>query len=147
MEDLFGKSGVGSAPSGTICSTPLFNTTSSQTKSSIAQATGSQEQPLPEVHSLPEEQPGPSTAMPSKEMHRRRQTSTFCEVYEAHSERRTAALESLVRPDLERRRRLKERRRRMFEKKSLTCLGEILEQLKKISKSQEMLIDLLKNKV
>lgn len=142
MEDLFGKSGVGSAPSGTICSTPLFNTTSSQTKSSIAQATGSQEQPLPE------EQPGPSTAMPSKEMHRRRQTtSTFCEVYEAHSERRTAALESLVRPDLERRRRLKERRRRMFEKKSLTCLGEITEQLKKISKSQEMIIDLLKNKV
>ena len=142
MEDLFGKSGVGSAPSGTICSTPLFNTTSSQTKSSIAQATGSQEQPLPE------EQPGPSTAMPSKEMHRRRQTaSTFCEVYEAHSERRTAALESLVRPDLERRRRLKERRRRMFEKKSLTCLGEIIEQLKKISKSQEMIIDLLKNKV
>lgn len=142
MEDLFGKSGVGSAPSGTICSTPLFNTTSSQTKSSIAQATGSQEQPLPE------EQPGPSTAMPSKEMHRRRQTtSTFCEVYEAHSERRTAALESLVRPDLERRRRLKERRRRMFEKKYLTCLGEIIEQLKKISKSQEMIIDLLKNKV
>jgi len=67
--------------------------------------------------------------MPSKEMHRRRQTSTVFKVYEAHSERRTAA--SLVRPDWERRRRLKERRRRMFEKKSLTCLGEILEQLKK----------------
>lgn len=87
----------------------LFNTTSSQTtvpKSSIAQATSSQEQPLPE------EQPGPS-----REIHRRRQTrSTFGEVFEAHSERRTAALESLVRPDLERQRRLKERRRRVFEK-------------------------------
>jgi hypothetical protein len=111
-------------------------------KSSVAQATSSQEQPLPE------EQPGPSTAMPSTEIHRRRQTrSTFCEVFEAHSERRTAVLESLVRPDLERRRRLKEMRRRVFEKKSLTCLGEIIEQLKKISKSQEMIIDLLKNKV
>jgi len=141
MEDLFGKSGVGSAPSGTICSTPLFNTTSSQTKSSIAQATGSQEQPLPEAHSLSEKQPGPSTAMPSKEMHRRRQTSTFCEVYEAHSERRTAAfcevyeahserrtaaLESLVRPDWERRRRLKERRRSMFEKNLLPALEKSL---------------------
>jgi len=35
----------------------------------------------------------------------------------------------------------------MSEKKSLTCLGEILEQLKKISKSQEMIINLLKIKI
>lgn len=56
-------------------------------------------------------------------------------------------MESLVRPDLERRRRLKEKRRREFEKKTLSCLGEITEQLKKINKYQEMLIDLLKNKV
>lgn len=87
MEDLISEMcelGVGSAPSGTICSTLLFNTIASQTTAPqplTAPASSSQEQPLPE------EQPGPST----ETQRRRPMRSTFYKVFEAHSERRTAA--------------------------------------------------------
>lgn len=57
-----------------------------------------------------------------------------------HAERRTAVLESLVRPDLKRWRQLKERCRRSFEKKMLTSLGTIVEEVKKIGRQQEQKI-------
>ena len=85
MDDLFGSSGVGSAPEGTVRSTSLFP--------HQHEGSDSQEQ---------------TTNRPSS----RRQASLF-NVYEDHAERRTSALEVLVRPDLERERR-RERRQRIF---------------------------------
>lgn len=57
-------------------------------------------------------------------------SNKFLDTSEEHVERRTAVLESLVRPDLERWRRLKKRRRRPFEKKMVTSLGTNVEKLK-----------------
>lgn len=95
-----------------------------------------------------EEQPGTSAIQnPTTLTNRQRQTpSHFLEAYEAHAERRTAVLESLVRPDFERWQRLKERRRRSFERKLLTSMGTVVEELKKISNQQEEIIHLLQNK-
>ncbi|XP_062864537.1 uncharacterized protein LOC134326320 [Trichomycterus rosablanca] len=147
MEDLFGTSGVGSAPPGTLYSTSLFP---DKTSSNLPLST-EREQPCPS-HAQPnspvsEEQPGPSASTENRATSRRRSTSqpSFYETYEAHAERRTVALESLVRPDLERWRRLKERRRRGFEKKMLTYLGQIVEQLKDISRQQETIVKLLES--
>ncbi|KAK5899941.1 hypothetical protein CesoFtcFv8_009364 [Champsocephalus esox] len=71
---------------------------------------------------------------------------SFYDLYEAHSERRTSALETLVRQEQERRRRLKERNRRRFEAKMLTAMGEVVSQLKSIGSQQERIIELLQDK-
>ncbi|KAK9977201.1 hypothetical protein ABG768_019022 [Culter alburnus] len=113
MDELFGSSESGTAPPGTIQSTLGLEDTSSE------RPTISQDQPAGVVMDA---QPGTSTIT----------TSQFLDAFEAHAERRTAVLESLVRPDLERWRRLKERRRRSFERKMLTSLGTIVEELKKM---------------
>ncbi|KAI4806398.1 hypothetical protein KUCAC02_017224 [Chaenocephalus aceratus] len=51
-----------------------------------------------------------------------------------------------VRPEQERRRRLKERNRRRFETKMLTAMGEVVSQLKSIGSQQERIIELLQDK-
>nr|XP_055062918.1 uncharacterized protein LOC129445960 [Misgurnus anguillicaudatus] len=124
MDELFGLSGIGTAPPGTIYSTPLFSEETSSNKSTTLQ-----DQQPPPVQDKPaeDEHPGTSamqstTNLPSRQR-RQTQSSQFLESYEAHAERRTAVLETLVRPDLERWRRLKERRRRSFERKMLTSMG------------------------
>ncbi len=141
MDELFGSSGIGTAPSGTICSTPL-----------CLEDPPSQNRPptisLPQAQAAGasvDEQPGTSASTSLSSRQRPSQPSQFFETYEAHAERRTAVLESLVRPDLERWRQLKERRRRSFEKKMLTSLGTIAEELKKIGRQQEQIIQLLQN--
>ncbi|XP_072570052.1 uncharacterized protein [Paramormyrops kingsleyae] len=127
MDEIFGRSGVGSAPESRISSTPL-----------------SAPQP-----SAPEPDPAVLTKktatdwdMGSKPAS---QAASFFESYEAHAERRTAVLEALVRPDLERFRRLKERRRRSFEKKVLTSLGQISKGLQEIAEGQAEMVKLLQN--
>ena len=92
MDELFGSSGIGTAPPGTICSTPL-----------CVEDPPSQNRPpsisLPQAQAAGasvDEQPGTSA---STSMSRRQRSSQFFEAYEAHAERRTAVLESLVRPD------------------------------------------------
>ncbi|XP_049336327.1 uncharacterized protein LOC111196914 [Astyanax mexicanus] len=146
MDDLFGTSGVGSAPPGTLYSTPLFpeNTCQVPLSTEKEQSCISHTKPNSPVS---EEQPGPSPSTENTTATRRRSTSqpSFHETYEAHAERRTAVLESLVRPDLEKWRRLKEKRRRAFEKKMLMCLGQINEQLKELSRQQETIIKLFEN--
>ncbi|ROL43775.1 hypothetical protein DPX16_4609 [Anabarilius grahami] len=142
MDELFGSSGIGTAPPGTIHSTPLgleeTSSTSRPTTSSL------QDQP---VGASMDEQPGTATIQNANITRRQRrpQPLQFLDAYEEHAERRTAVLESLVRPDLERWRRLKERRRRSFEKKMVTSLGTIVEELKKMGKRQEQIMHLLQN--
>ncbi|XP_077065510.1 uncharacterized protein LOC143718330 [Siphateles boraxobius] len=141
MDELFGSSGIGTAPPGTIHSTPLGL---EETSSKSRPTSSSQDQP---ASASIDEQPGTST-IPNTNItnrQRRSQPLQFLEAYEEHAERRTAVLESLVRPDLERWRRLKERRRRSFEKKMLTSLGTIVEELKKMGKRQEQIMHLLQN--
>lgn len=126
MDELFGGTAVGSAPPGTTVSTPLFpkETHPSTTQSSLTQT---------------EEQPGPSSAIQDRQASGSRRSKTLhrpscLESYEAHAERRTTALESLVRPELANWRWLKEKRRRGFEKQVITCMGQILNQLKELGK-------------
>ncbi|KAL6478143.1 hypothetical protein MHYP_G00139780 [Metynnis hypsauchen] len=105
-------------------STLLASQKSQQDKTSSQLSLSTEkEQPCPS-HAKPdspvsEEQPGPYASTENHATSRRRSTSqpSFYETYEARAERRTAALEPLVWPDLERWRRLKERRRRECEKK------------------------------
>ncbi|XP_051981724.1 uncharacterized protein LOC127643165 [Xyrauchen texanus] len=142
MDELFGSSGIGTAPLGTIHSTPLgLEETSTQ-----SMPTTSSLQDQPACASM-DEQPGtstiPNTNVTSRQ--RRPQPLQFLEAYEEHAERRTAVLESLVRPDLERWWRLKERRRRSFEKNMVTSLGTIVEELQKMGKRQEQIMHLLQN--
>jgi len=98
MDELFGSSGISTALPGTIHSTPLgVEETSSKSRPTIS----SQDQP---VSASKDEQPGTST-IPNKNItsrQRRLQPLQFLEAKEEHAERRTAVLESLVRPDLER---------------------------------------------
>lgn len=69
---------------------------------------------------------------------------SFYETFEAHAERRTAVLETLVQPDLQRWRRLKEKRRRSFgKKKMLTSLNTIVTELKAIGQRQEKIMEML----
>lgn len=142
MDELFGSSGIGTAPPGTIHSTPLgleeTSSTSRPTTSSL------QDQP---VGASMDEQPGTATIQNANITRRQRrpQPLQFLDAYEEHAERRTAVLESLVRPDLERWRRLKERWRRSFEKKMVTSLGTIVEELKNMGKRQEQIMHLLQN--
>ncbi|KAK9969979.1 hypothetical protein ABG768_028120, partial [Culter alburnus] len=139
MDELYGSSGIGTAPPGTIQSTPLGLEDTSSERPTI-----SQDQPAGVVMDA---QPGTSamhnTTLSSRQ--RRSQPSQFLDAFEAHAERRTAVLESLVRPDLERWWRLKERRRQSFERKMLTSLGTIVEELKKMGKRQDQIIKLLQN--
>ncbi|KAI4798961.1 hypothetical protein KUCAC02_020366, partial [Chaenocephalus aceratus] len=96
-----------------------------------------------------EGQPGPSMTLPTtqpRSIRSRVSHPSFYDLYEAHSERRTSALETLVRPEQERRRRLKERNRRRFEAKMLTAMGEVVSQLKSIGSQQERIIELLQDK-
>ncbi|KAI4829062.1 hypothetical protein KUCAC02_023125 [Chaenocephalus aceratus] len=95
-----------------------------------------------------EAQPGPSMTLPTtqpRSIRSRVSHPSFYDLYEAHSERRTSALETLVRPEQERRRRLKERNRR-FEANMLTAMGEVVSQLKSIGSQQERIIELLQDK-
>ncbi|KAI4799920.1 hypothetical protein KUCAC02_016458 [Chaenocephalus aceratus] len=133
MDNLFGRCGVGSAPPGTLVSTPLFPTAS---------------QPSTTLPCASEGQPGPSMTLPTTLPSIRSRVShpSFYDLYEAHSERRTSALETLVRLEQERRRRLKERNRRRFEAKMLTAMGEDVSQLKSIGSQQERIIELLQDK-
>ncbi len=134
MDEIFGGSGVGSAPPGTIMSTPLFPC---QTPPSL-----SADQP----RGMDDQEPGPSTRHKTRRPTAQKKGSrlSFLDTYESHAERRTTALESLVRPELARWRRLKERRRkRGFEKKMLTCMSQIVSQLKDISKQQQNIISFL----
>lgn len=134
MDEIFGGSGVGSASPGTIISTPLFpsqNPSPLQTPSEVIHQSDNEDP-----------QPGPSTAIPTTK--RSTHKSTFHDTYRSHAERRTAALESLVRPEITRWRRLKEKRRRTHEKKMVTCMGQVLTQLKEIGKQQKEIIGLLK---
>ncbi|XP_034093041.1 uncharacterized protein LOC117560279 isoform X3 [Gymnodraco acuticeps] len=134
MDNLFGRCGVGSAPPGTLVSTPLFPTAS---------------QPPTTLPCASEGQPGPSMTLPTtqpRSIRSRVSHPSFYDLYEAHSERRTSALETLVRPEQERRRRLKERKRRRFEAKMLTAMGEVVSQLKCIGSQQERIIELLQDK-
>lgn len=129
MDELFGSSGIGTAPPGTIYSTPLFGDDSSKTNPT-ASSLHPQNQP---AGAAVDEQPGTSAMRnPTNltNMQRQTQSSQFLEAYEVHAER-TTVLESLVRPDFERWRRLKERRRCSFERKLLTSMGTIVEELKK----------------
>lgn len=152
MDELFGSSGIGTAPPDTIYSTPLFCDDSSKTNPTISNnpptTLNNFQQPSRPEGAAVEEQPGTSAIQnPTTLTNRQRQTpSHFLEAYEAHAERRTAVLESLVRPDFERWQRLKERRRRSFERKLLTSMGTVVEELKKISNQQEEIIHLLQNK-
>nr|XP_023664694.1 uncharacterized protein LOC111842384 [Paramormyrops kingsleyae] len=126
MDEIFGQSGAGSVTEGTITSTPLST-------------------PQP---SAPEPGPDVFTMKATDGVLGRRpasQAGSFFESYEAHAERRSAVLESLVRPDLERFRRLKERRRRSFEKKVVTSLGQISKNLQEIAKGQQEIVKLLQN--
>ncbi|CAM4573013.1 unnamed protein product [Leuciscus chuanchicus] len=113
MDELFGLLGIGTAPAGTMHSTPLGL---EETSSKSRPTTSLQDQ---SAGASMDEQPGTSTIQNTNltSRQRRPQPSQFLEAYEEHAERRTAVLESLVRPDLERWRRLKERSRRSFEKK------------------------------
>ena len=144
MDDLFGTSGIGSAPPGTVFSTPLgLEKTPIHTISQPPQANPAGEG----VSSRGVEHPGPSTSTStSTSTSRQRPGPSFVDTYEAHAERRTAVLESLVRPDLERWQRLEERRRRTFERKLLASLGTIGEQLQEISQQQGQIIELLENR-
>ena len=132
MDEIFGGFGAGSAPPGKTMSTPLFP----------GETTTGEE-------GITEKQPGPSTAVPSTARLATRQRGStrpsFYDTYQAHTERRTAALESFARPELARFRWLKERRRRTFEKKMPSCMSQILTQLKEMGKKQDQLIELLKN--
>ncbi|XP_039537318.1 protein enabled-like isoform X2 [Pimephales promelas] len=139
MDELFGSSGIGTALPGTIHSTPLGL---EETSSKSRPTSSSQDQP---AGASIDEQSGTSTIPNTSRQRRSQQPLQFLEAYEEHAERRTAVLESLVRPDLERWRRLKERRRRSFEKKMLTSLGTIVEELKKMGKRQEQIMHLLQN--
>ncbi|KAI4822348.1 hypothetical protein KUCAC02_007900 [Chaenocephalus aceratus] len=170
MDNLFGRCGVGSAPPGTLVSTPLFPTASqpsttlpcaseAQPGPSMTLPTtlpcASEAQPGPSMTlptTLPcasEAQPGPSMTLPTtqpRSIRSRVSHPSFYDLYEAHSERRTSALETLVRPEQERRRRLKERNRRRFETKMLTAMEEVVSQLKSIGSQQERIIELLQDK-
>ncbi|XP_034067298.1 uncharacterized protein LOC117543254 isoform X1 [Gymnodraco acuticeps] len=170
MDNLFGRCGVGSAPPGTLVSTPLLPTASqpsttlpcaseAQPGPSMTLPTtlpcASEAQPGPSMTlptTLPcasEGQPGPSMTLPTtqpRSIRSRVSHPSFYDLYEAHSERRTSALETLVRPEQERRRRLKERNRRRFEAKMLTAMGEVVSQLKSIGSQQERIIELLQDK-
>ncbi|KAI4800563.1 hypothetical protein KUCAC02_009628 [Chaenocephalus aceratus] len=166
MDNLFGRCGVGSAPPGTLASTPLFPTASqpsttlpcaseAQPGPSTTLPCASEAQPGPSMTlptTLPcasEAQPGPSMTLPTtqpRSIRSRVSHPSFYDLYEAHSERRTSALETLVRPEQERRRRLKERNRRRFEAKMLTAMGEVVSQLKSIGSQQERIIELLQDK-
>ena len=154
MDNLFGRCGVGSAPPGTVVSTPL-------NLASTTLPCASEGQPGPSMTlptTLPcasEGQPGPSMTLPTttdptttqpRSIRSRVSHPSFYDLYEAHSERRTSALETLVRPEQERQRRLKERNRRRFEAKMLTAMGEVVTQLKCIGSQQERIIELLQNK-
>ncbi|XP_071058147.1 uncharacterized protein [Pseudochaenichthys georgianus] len=152
MDNLFGRCGVGSAPPGTLVSTPLFPTAS---QPSTTLPCASEAQPGPSMTlptTLPcasEAQPGPSMTLPTtqpRSIRSRVSHPSFYDLYEAHSERRTSALETLVRPEQERRRRLKERNRRRFETKMLTAMGEVVSQLKSIGSQQKRIIELLQDK-
>ncbi|XP_034067299.1 uncharacterized protein LOC117543254 isoform X2 [Gymnodraco acuticeps] len=152
MDNLFGRCGVGSAPPGTLVSTPLLPTAS---QPSTTLPCASEAQPGPSMTlptTLPcasEGQPGPSMTLPTtqpRSIRSRVSHPSFYDLYEAHSERRTSALETLVRPEQERRRRLKERNRRRFEAKMLTAMGEVVSQLKSIGSQQERIIELLQDK-
>ncbi|XP_048878216.1 uncharacterized protein LOC125747263 [Brienomyrus brachyistius] len=127
MDEIFGQSGVGGVPEGTVTSTPLST-------------------PQP---SAPELDPAVLTKKTATDGATGRkpasQAGSFFESYETHADRRTAVLESLVRPDLERFRRLKERRRRSFEKKVLTSLGQISKSLQEIAKGRQEIVKLLQN--
>lgn len=119
MDELFGSSGIGSAPASTICSTPLVLDEVCSQNTATHTPHSSEEQPgMDDI-------PGPSGTqnMVLNPSRRRRPVSqpSFYETFEAHAERRTAVLETLVQPDLQRWRRLKEKRRRSFEKKKKKC--------------------------
>ncbi|KAI4794321.1 hypothetical protein KUCAC02_032138, partial [Chaenocephalus aceratus] len=117
MDNLFGRCGVGSAPPGTPVSTPLFPT-ASQPSTTLPCASEAQPGPSTTLPCASEAQPGPSMTLPTtqpRSIRSRVSHPSFYDLYEAHSERRTSALETLVRPEQERRRRLKERNRRRFE--------------------------------
>ncbi|KAI4830595.1 hypothetical protein KUCAC02_002214, partial [Chaenocephalus aceratus] len=188
MDNLFGRCGVGSAPPGTLVSTPLFPTASQPSTTLLCASEAqpgpsmtlpttlpcasegqpgpsmtlpttlpcaSEGQPGPSMTlptTLPcasEAQPGPSMTLPTtqpRSIRSRVSHPSFYDLYEAHSERRTSALETLVRPEQERRRRLKERNRRRFETKMLTAMGEVVSQLKSIGSQQERIIELLQDK-
>ncbi|XP_062342202.1 uncharacterized protein LOC134039999 [Osmerus eperlanus] len=141
MDDLFGTSGIGTAPPGKVFSTPLgLENTPIHTTPTISQPP--QANPAGEgVSSRPRGVEHPSTSTS-----RQRPGHSFVDTYEAHAERRTAVLESLVRPDLERWRRLKEKHRRTFERKLLASLGNIGEQLQEIGRQQGQIIELLKKR-
>ncbi len=106
MDEIFGQSGVGSATEGTVVSTPLFPT--KPPEPAVPPPTQQQQQQPPD---RPTDRKSAS------------QAAAFYETYEAHAERRTAVLESLVRPDPERFRRLKGRRN--LEKKVFASLSQI----------------------
>ncbi|KAL2096829.1 hypothetical protein ACEWY4_006036 [Coilia grayii] len=129
MDETFGDSGVGTAPPGTVVATPLF---------------------------APAPAPAPAARRPSAPPARlstvwatRRpasQASGFLESFQHHAERRTAVLESIVRPDLESWRRVKERRRRAFERRLLGTLTDISTSLWQLVGGQEEIITLLTTK-
>ena len=76
---------------------------------------------------MPAPAPPPSAVSASSTRQRPATQESLLNTSTAHAERRTAALELLVSPDLERWRRLKERRRRRFENKVLSKLAEMPE--------------------
>lgn len=135
MDEIFGSSGVGSAPPGTIISTPRFPSQTPQ-PSSMEHVDTDDQQPGPSTR------PGPTHTKQATGQKKGKSRPLIEGTYQAHAERRTAALKSLVRPELARLRRLKERR--SFEKKMITCMGGILAQLKELGKQQQEIIALLK---
>ncbi|KAI9533954.1 hypothetical protein NQZ68_018322 [Dissostichus eleginoides] len=145
MDNLFGKCTVGSAPPGTVVSTPLFPTVSQTSQASTTLPCASEDQPGPSM-TLPTTTDQTTTTQPRSIRSQRVSHPSFYDLYEAHSERRTSALETLVRPEQERQRRLKERNRRRFEGKMLTAMGEVVSQLKSIGSQQERIMQLLQDK-
>ncbi|KAL2091534.1 hypothetical protein ACEWY4_013797 [Coilia grayii] len=127
MDDIFGGSGVGTAPPGTVVATPLF----APAPAPAARRPSAPPARLSTVR---------ATRRPAN------QASGFLESFQHHAERHTAALESMVRPDLERWRRVKERRRRAFERRLLGTLTDISTSLRQLVAGQEEMITLLTTK-
>ncbi|KAL2080615.1 hypothetical protein ACEWY4_024408 [Coilia grayii] len=138
MDEIFGGSGVGTAPPGTVVATPLF----APAPAPAAPAPAPTAAPAARRPSAPPARPSTvrATRRPAS------QASDFLESFQHHAERRTAALESMVRPDLERWRRVKERRRRAFERRLLGTLTNISTSLRQLVAGQEEIITLLSTK-
>lgn len=141
MEDLFGCAGVGSVPEGMVVSSALHP--GSQPEAIQPTSHTPVKMPAPAAQ-ITAPAPTPSAVSASSTRPRPATQESLLNTYTAHAERRTAALESLVRPDLESWRRLKERRRRRFENKVLSKLAEISETLKDIAETQKSTLDALK---